>query len=86
MIESELKVDPQFKSTDKAEPKADRKAKAKVAARLFSADKDLNHLEKAWSKTANEVKAMQRPFRISQLVLGIYNRIGHHSLSHLLMT
>ena len=39
MIESELKVDPQFKSTDKAEPKADRKAKVEGAASLFSADK-----------------------------------------------
>ena len=47
MIESELKADPQFKSVDKAESKADRKAKAKGAASLFSADKDLNHLEKA---------------------------------------
>ena len=60
MIESELKADPQFKSADKVEPKADRKAKAKGAASLFSADKDLNHLEKAWSETANEMKAMQK--------------------------
>ena len=36
------------------------KAKAKGAASLFSADKDLNHLEKAWSETANEMKAMQK--------------------------
>ena len=50
MIESELKADPQFKSADKVEPKADRKAKAK------GADKDLTHLEKAWSETANEMK------------------------------
>ena len=54
MIESELKADPQFKSADKAEPKADKKAKAKGAASMFSADKDLTHLEKAWSETANE--------------------------------
>ena len=27
---------------------------------MFSADKDLNHLEKAWSETANEMKAMQK--------------------------
>ena len=47
MIESELKADPQFKSADKVEPKADRKAKAKGSASLFSADKDLNHLGKA---------------------------------------
>ena len=60
MIESELKADPQFKSADKVELKADSKAKAKGAASLFSADKDLNHLEKAWSETANEMKAMQK--------------------------
>ena len=40
MIESELKADPQFKSAHKAEPKADKKPKAKGAASLFSADKD----------------------------------------------
>ena len=55
MIESELKADPQFKSADKVEPKADKKAKAKETASLFSADKNLNHLEKAWSETANEM-------------------------------
>ena len=60
MIESELKADPQFKSADKVEPKADRKAKAKGAASLFRVDKDLTHLEKAWSETANEMKAMQK--------------------------
>ena len=60
MIESELKADPQFKLADKVEPKTDRKAKAKGAASLFSADKELNHLEKAWSETANEMKAMQK--------------------------
>ena len=61
MIESELKADPQFKSADKAELKADKKPKAKGAATsLFSADKDLTHLEKAWSETANEMKAMQK--------------------------
>ena len=42
MIESEFKADSQFKSAHKAEPKADKKAKAKGAAiSLFSADKDL---------------------------------------------
>ena len=55
MIESELKADPQFKSANEA----DKKLKAKVAATdLLSADKDLTHLEKAWSETANEMKAM----------------------------
>ena len=29
MIESELKADPQYKTSDKVEPKADKKAKAK---------------------------------------------------------
>ena len=60
IIESELKADPQLKSADKVESKADRKAKAKGAASLFSADKDLSHLEKAWSETANEMKTMQK--------------------------
>ena len=32
MIESELKADPQFKSTDKVEPKAYKKAKVKGVA------------------------------------------------------
>ena len=61
MIESELRADPQFKSVDKTELKGDRKPKAKGAAtNLFGADKDLTHLEKAWSETANEMKAMQK--------------------------
>ena len=60
MIESELKADPQFKSADKAEPKADKKAKSKGVASLFSADKDLTHLEKAWSETANKMNTMQK--------------------------
>ena len=60
MIESDLKADSQFKSADKVEPKADRKAKVKEATSLFSADKDLNHLEKVWSETPNEMKAMQK--------------------------
>ena len=60
MIESELKADPQLKSTDKVEPKADKRAKAKGAASLIGPDKDLNNLEKAWSETASEMKAMQK--------------------------
>ena len=32
MIESELKADPQYKTSDKVEPKADNKAEAKGAA------------------------------------------------------
>ena len=60
MIESELKADSQFKSTDKVEPKADKRAKAKVASSLIGSDKDLNNLEKAWSETASEMKAMQK--------------------------
>ena len=71
MIESELKAYPQFKSADKVEPKADRKAKAKGAASLFNADKELNHLEKAWSETANEMKAMQK------ILQDITTWIGH---------
>ena len=85
MIESESKADPQSKLAEKVKPKAEQKAKAKGAANLINADKDLNQLEKAWSETANEIEAMQKPFRISQLALGIYNRIDHHNLAHLLM-
>ena len=87
MIESELKADPQFKSADKVEPKADKKAMDKgAAASLFSADKDLSHLEKAWSETANEMKAMQKTLQDITTLLGICNKIGHHNLSYLLMT
>ena len=61
MIETELRGDPQFKSVYKTEPKGDKKPKAKGAAtNLFGADKDLTNLEKAWSETANEMKAMQK--------------------------
>ena len=61
MIESELRADPQFKPVDKTELKGDKKPKAKGAAiNLLGADKDLTHLEKAWSETANEMKAMQK--------------------------
>ena len=60
MIGSEFKVDPQYKTSDKVEPKADKKAKAKGAAILINAEKDLNSLEKAWKDTASEMKAMQK--------------------------
>ena len=61
MIESELRADTQFKSVDKTEQKGDRKPKAKGAAtNMFGADKELTHLEQAWSETANEMKAMQK--------------------------
>ena len=89
MIESELKANPQFKSADKVEPKADRKDKAKGAASLFSVDKDLDHLEKAWSETANEMKAIQKILQDITTCIGHLqqnNRIDHHNLSHLLMT
>ena len=61
MIESELRADCQFKSAKKTELKGDKKPKAKGAAtNLSCADKYLTHLEKAWSETANEMKAMQK--------------------------
>ena len=61
MIESELRADPQFKAVDKTELKGDKKPKVKGAATsLLGADKELTHLEKAWSETANEMKAMQK--------------------------
>ena len=56
-----MRADPQFKSVDKAELKGDKKPKAKGAAtNLFGADRDLTYLEKAWSETANDMKAMQK--------------------------
>ena len=61
MIESELKADSQFKTASKTELKGDKKPKFKGAAvSLIGADKELTHLEKAWSETANEMKAMQK--------------------------
>ena len=60
MIESELKADPQYKTSDKVELKADKKVKAKGAANSISSEQDLNSLEKAWSKTASEMKIMQK--------------------------
>ena len=61
MIENELRADPQFKSVDKTEHKTDKKSKVKGAAtNLLGADKELTHLEQAWSETANEMKAMQK--------------------------
>ena len=74
MIESELKADPQFKSADKVEPKIDKKAKAKGAASLFSADKDVTHLEKAWSETANEMKAMQKTLQDNITCIGHFQK------------
>ena len=58
-----LKADPQYKTSDKVEPKADKKAKANGAASLVSVETDLNSLEKVWSETASEMKAMQRHTR-----------------------
>ena len=60
MIESVLKADSQYKVNDKVESKADNKAKAKGASSLVNSDRDLDSLEKAWSETANEMKAMQK--------------------------
>ena len=48
MIESELKADHQYKTSDKVKSKADKRPKAKEAASSVSAEKDLNSLEKAW--------------------------------------
>ena len=61
MIEGELRAEPQFKTVDKTELKGDKKPKVKGAATsLIGADKELTHLEKAWSEAANEMKAMQK--------------------------
>ena len=52
MIESELKADPQYKSTDKVDSKSDKKAKAKGAASLIDTDGDLSNLRKICDVTA----------------------------------
>ena len=71
MIESGLRADPQFKSVDKTELKGDKKPKPKGAAtNLFGADKDLTHLEKAWSETVNEMKAMQKTLQVITTCIG----------------
>ena len=59
MIESELKVDPQYKISDKVVSKTDKRTKAKGAASLISSEKEFSSLKKAWSGTASEIKAMQ---------------------------
>ena len=75
MIESELKADPQYKANDKVESKADKKAKAKGAAGLISADRDLNNFEKAWSETAKEMKAMQQTLQDISTCIGHLQKI-----------
>ena len=45
--------------------------KAKGAASSVSSEKDLNSLEKAWSETASEMKAMQKTLQ------DITTYIGH---------
>ena len=71
MIESELKTDPQYKSTDKVDSKSDKKAEAKGAASLIDTDKDLSNLKKVFNKTATDMKA------IKQTVQDITTCIGH---------
>ena len=71
MIKSELKTDPQYKSTDKVDSKSDKKAKAKGAASLIDTDKDLSNLKKVCDKTANDMKAMK------QTLQDITTCIGH---------
>ena len=71
MIESELKADPQYKSTDKVDSKSDKKAKAKGAASLIDTDGDLSNLKKICDTTANDMKAMK------QTLQDITTCIGH---------
>ena len=70
MIESELKADPQYKGSDKVELKADKKVKAKGGESSISSEKDLNSLEKAWSETASEMKAMQKTLQDKTTCIG----------------
>ena len=60
MIESELKADPQYKSTDKVDSKFDKKAKTKGAASLIDTDGDLSNLRKICDVTTNDMKAMKQ--------------------------
>ena len=73
-----MKADSQFKSDDKAEPKADRKAKAKGAASLFSADNDWSHLEKTWSETSDEMKAMKKTLQDLTTCIGHLQQHSSH--------
>ena len=71
MIESELKADPHYKtSTDKPDSKSDMKGKAKDAAGILQVDGDIQNLEKAWSQTANEMKAMQTTLQDIKTCIG----------------
>ena len=61
MIESELKADPQYKSTDKVDSKSDKKIKAKgAAASLIDTDEDLSNLRKMYNVTTNDMKAIKQ--------------------------
>ena len=71
IIESELKADPQYKSTGKVDSKSEKKAKAKGAASLIDTDGDLSNLKKICDVTANDMKAMK------QTLQSITTCIGH---------
>ena len=72
MIESELKADPQYKSTDKVDSKSDKKIKTKgAAASLIDTDEDLSNLRKMYDVTTNDMKA------IKQTLQDITTCIGH---------
>ena len=71
MIESELKADPQYKSTDKVDSKSDKKAKAKGTASLIDTDGDLSNLKNIYGVTPNDMKA------IKQTLQDITTCIGH---------
>ena len=76
----------QFKTVDKNEHKGDRKPKAKGAAtNLFGADKELTHLEQAWSETANEMKAMQKTLQDITACIGHLQQNRSPQPSHLLI-
>ena len=71
MIESELKANPQYKSTDKVDLKSDKKAKAKGEASLIDTDGDLGNLKNIYDVTTNDMKA------IKQTLQDITTCIGH---------
>ena len=71
MIESELKANPHYKSTDKVDSKSDKKAKAEGAASLIDTDGDLSNLRKFCDVTVNDMNAMK------QTLQDITTCIGH---------
>ena len=70
MIESELKGDPQYKTTDKVDSKSDKKARTKGAASVINVDEDISNLKRVYDETANEMKAMKQTLQDMNTCIG----------------